>query len=188
MEFGPSQSPAPTPPRPLHRWANEGRGWALCWRNCTGGQIQLGHSHYAHPIWMGARGRVRSTIRNCAGGPGGLHPPPTVQLGMVRAGYPMVGRSFGHDLVGACIVRRSLYSTQEFVPNDLGLYRWACTVCCVQWAVPTDQLAQFGTTRAKRGPGFRGLWPQLWAPTISPPVGGSITSLCLRWVGPTEAT
>lgn len=98
----------------------------------------------------------------------------------VRAGYPMVGRSFGHDLAGACIVRRSLYHTH-----------WVCAVCCAQWAVPTDQLAQFGTKRAKRGPGVRGLWPQLWAPTISPvlggsitspPVGGSITSLCLRWV------
>lgn len=99
MEFGPSQSPAPTPPRPLHRWANEGRGWALGRPNCTGGRIQLGHGHYAHPIWMGARGG---------------HEVPT-----------MVGRSFGHDLAGACIVRRSLYSTQEFVPNDLGLYRWA---------------------------------------------------------------
>lgn len=48
-------------PRPLHRahctgGPNEGRGWALCWRNCTGGRIQLGHGHYAHPIWMGARG------------------------------------------------------------------------------------------------------------------------------------
>lgn len=55
MEFGPSQSPAPTPPRPLHRWANEGRGvgtmlaqlyrwpnpvgaWPLCTPNLDGGQ------------------------------------------------------------------------------------------------------------------------------------------------------
>lgn len=87
MEFGPSQSPAPTPPRPLHRWANEGRGLALCWRNCTGGRIQLGHGHYAHPIWMGARGWARSAHnggwvpleRHLFGREGGV---PTVQVAL----------------------------------------------------------------------------------------------------------
>lgn len=61
-------------------------------------------------------------------GPGAGCEAPAVQLGMVRAGYPMVGRSFGHDLAGACTVRRSLYSTQEFVPNDLGLCSGLCSV------------------------------------------------------------
>ena len=143
----------------LYRWPNPVGAWPLCTPNLDGGQ-----------------------------GPGAKHPLGTVQLALegcthqlcswvwVRAGYPMVGRSFGHDLAGACIVRRSLYSTQEFVPNDLGLYRWACAVCCAQWAVPTDQLAQFDTKRGQKGPGVRGLWPQLWAPTIFPVLGGSITS------------
>lgn len=35
MEFGPSQSPAPTPPRPLHR------------AHCTGGPMRGGGGHYA---------------------------------------------------------------------------------------------------------------------------------------------
>lgn len=138
MEFGPSQSPAPTPPRPLHRWANEGRGWALCWRNCTDGRIQLGHGHYAHPIWMGARGRVRST--HCA-----------VDCAHNGGSVLRTRPSFG------------LYSTQEFVP-----YARVCTkrfgsaqMGVAQWAVPngrcpTDQLAQFGTKRAKRGAGGLG--------------------------------
>lgn len=165
MEFGPSQSPAPTPPRPLHRWANEGAGvgpwptqlyrwpnpvgaWPLCTPNLDGGQ----GPGAKHPLCSWAAPAFQ---------PIGA----TVQLGMVRAGYPMVGRSFGRALAGACTVRRSLYHTH-----------WVCAVCCAQWAVPTDQLAQFGTKRAKRGPGVRGLWPQLWAPTISPVLGGSITS------------
>lgn len=156
--------------RPLHR------------AHCTGGPMRGGGGHYAgatvqvaESSWgmatmhtqfgWGPGAGCEAPIRNCAVSPGGLHPPPTVQLGMVRAGYPMVGRSFGHDLAGACIVRRSLYHTH-----------WVCAVCCAQWAVPTDQLAQFGTKRAKRGRGFRGLRPQLWAPTISPVLGGSITS------------
>ena len=90
---------------------------------------------------------------------------PTVQMAMIRAGYPMVGRSFGRDLAEACTVRRSLCHTQEFVPNDLGLYRWACAVGCVQWVDPTGQLAQFGTKRAKKGAGVRAFGP-LWGLTM----------------------
>lgn len=152
--------------RPLHR------------AHCTGGPMRGGGGPLADPtVQVAESSWGMATMHTQFGwGPGAGCEAPAVQLGMVRTGYPMVGRSEGHDLAGACTVRRSLYSTQEFVPNDLGLYRWACAVCCAQWAVPTDQLAQFGTKRAKRGPGVRGLRPQLWAPTISPPVGGSITS------------
>lgn len=113
-------------------------------------QMAVGRPKWADPNGVGARGT------GCEA--------PTVQMAMIRAGYPMVGRSFGRDLAEACTVRKSLYSTQEFVPNDLGLYRWACAVGCVQWVDPTDQLAQFGTKRAKRGPGVRGLWPNSVGP------------------------
>ena len=126
------------------KWAGQKRGW----------------ENWADPNGMGPGAGCEAPLGTVQGAA-----PTTVQMAMIRAGYPMVGRSFGRALVLGCTVRRSLYHTH-----------WVCAVCCAQWAVPTDQLAQFGTKRAKRGPGVRGLWPQLWAPTISPVLGGSITS------------
>lgn len=110
-------------------------------------------------------------------GPGAKHPLGTVQLALEGCTHQLcswvwlgqatqwwVG-SFGRALVLGCIVRRSLYHTH-----------WVCAVCCAQWAVPTSQLHNLVQSGPKGGRGVRGLRPQLWAPTISPVLGGSITS------------
>lgn len=145
--------------RPLHR------------AHCTGGPMRGGGGHYAGAtVQVAESSWGMATMHTQFGwGPGAGCFAPTVQMGCAT----MVGWSFGRNLSGrTCTVRKSLSQTI-----------WACAVCCAQWADPTDQLAQFGTKRAKRGPGVRGLWPQLWAPTISPPVGESITSPPLSQVG-----
>lgn len=132
--------------------------------------------NWAVPNGMGPGVGCEAPIGNCTVGPDGLRPP-TVQLGLVIWCNPlvgrssmrpkfgptkgagvvgrltMVGRSFGHDLVLGRTVRRSLYHTH-----------WVCAVCCVQWAVPTDQLAQFGTKRAKGGRGLGAFGPNSGRP------------------------
>lgn len=96
------------------------------------GFAKLGGQSVVGDNWAGPNGM----------GPGAGCEAPTVQW----AAPTMVGWSFGRNLSGrTCTVRKSLSQTI-----------WVCAVGCAQWVDPTDQLAQFGTKRAKRGAGGLG--------------------------------